>query len=89
MLLMASMLATADATNPQPNVHTTRQLATRHRVPMNGACAVIARSNVWSHETKELKMDPDTGELEPIGKVVDSKPMWDYRIKVDPWCAHH
>ena len=61
-----------------------RRLST-HRVPMNGACAVVARENVYVKDTKKMVMNPVTGEMEPKGEVLSSAPMWDYRIKVDPW----
>jgi len=62
-----------------------RRLASTHRVAMNGACAVVARENVWVKETKKMVMNPLTGEMEPTGAVLGRSPMWDYRIKVDPW----
>ena len=50
---------------------------------MNGACAVIARSNVWTKDPSDKEVDPDTGEIHEVGG--DAKPMFDYRVKVDPW----
>ena len=51
-----------------------------HRVPMNGHCAVVARSNVWTKD----QQDPDAltkDAREQLGAGL----FWDYRIKVDPW----
>ena len=60
-----------------------RRAQSRHRVPMNGACAVVARSNTWTKDPTDKEVDPDTGELHEIGG--EKRPMWDYRVKVDPW----
>ena len=69
--------------NNGSNSATSRSLATRHRIPMNGACAVVARSNAWTKNPHDLQVNLETGEREEIGG--DLQPMWDYRIKVEPW----
>jgi len=48
-----------------------------HRVPMNGHCAVIARSNVWTKDQSDPTAAGRDEHLEGL--------FWDYRIKVDPW----
>ena len=57
--------------------HASRALATRHRIPMNGACAVVARSNAWTKNPHDLQINLETGEREEVGG--DTQPMWDYR----------
>ena len=32
-----------------------------------------------------MVMNSLTGEMEPTGTVIARQPMWDYRIKVEPW----
>ena len=44
-----------------------RRAQSRHRVPMNGACAVVARSNTWTKDPSDKEVDPETGELHEIG----------------------
>eukprot|EP00966_Prymnesium_polylepis_P244075 5644676-Prymnesium_polylepis.1 len=56
-------------------------LARKSKVDMHGQCAAIARSNVWTHEVRDV--DPLTGD--DVGEVLESQDMWDFRIKVDPW----
>lgn len=66
---------------PHINSSTSRRgLQSRHRVPMNGACAVIARSNTWTKDPTDKEVDPETGELHEIGG--DKRQEWDYRVKV-------
>ena len=56
-LLWARSVAAAPAVQPVDSLgHAAapkRELASVHRVPMNGACAVVARSNVWVKESKD------------------------------------
>jgi hypothetical protein len=44
-----------------------RAQTSRHRVPMNGACAAVARSNVWTKDPSDKELDPETGELREVG----------------------
>ena len=85
-----------------------RRLASRHRIPMHGACAVVARSNQWDKDNnKDLSRAADDEERRRLSQPTWrhshqghaqrelSRPMWDFRIKVDPWqvsvtlCAAH
>ena len=86
--VLAALLVPSAAVNVSApmllNSSTSRRRAqSHHRIPMNGACAVIARSNVWTKDPSDKEVDPETGEIHEVGG--EKKPMWDYRIKVDPW----
>ena len=71
--------AEARVTSTPPSNSAGRSLITMHRVPMNGHCAVIARSNVWTKD----QTDPEA--LSRDAKEQLEGLFWDYRIKVDPW----
>ena len=73
----SSSAVLAAVANPPHSHHASRALATRHRVPMNGACAVVARSNAWTKNPHDLQINLETGEREEVGG--DTQPMWDYR----------
>ena len=53
------------------------------KVDMNGQCAVIARSNLWTKDRRP--MDEETGKESKTAAVISTTSKWDYRIKVDPW----
>ena len=44
---------------------------------------MVARSNAWTKNPHDLQVNLETGEREEVGG--DLQPMWDYRIKVEPW----
>ena len=53
------------------------------KVDMNGQCAVIARSNLWTKDRRPI--DEETGKESKTAAVISTVAKWDYRIKVDPW----